>query len=377
MKKILAAMLATAMVLSMSVSSFALIGQGAAPASSSVPKIGEGARPGVPVIPQDSPVPVVQGNPTVPVIPSIPSIPNIGDTLTGSQTFRAADVTKIYDADGNVIDWNETVTPGNAYYILLGDSTAFSEWATNSANARVSTKKIKNGSLIQSIGLVEKRLDNTRKSYLQVTFKDNASADEIRVDFSVTFTAKKDMTRATSIFNGSKFLLKRNETILLTSTLYVSNENVEGGDTTVSVGKTGAYVKPIGGETNEVIFEDSNDVIATLTFDAASNPSKFYAKVTTNWTTTTIKKFQNTDAVIRTFYPATVDSRSRARLALSNPYDTDRHDPTKVWIYSLDSKGVPTDISKSFKYNSDLDAYTTSIRTLGTYVISNVKISTK
>lgn len=351
MKKILAAVLAAAMTLSMGVSSFAAIGDGAKP-------VGPTSNPGT------------IGTGAYPVGPAT-------DVATGSKSFKTADSTDIYDSDGYKLDWTDTVNPGSTYYIELDNDTSFSDWASSSANARISTKKIKNGSLVQSVALVEKKLSgSTRKSYLQVVLKDTTSSDEIRVDFSVTFTAKKDMTSTEYIFGNNGFKLNRNQTLVLNTTLYVSNENTDGGDTTVEVGKTGTYIKPIAGETNEVIFEDTNGTIATLTFDASSNPAKFYAKVTTNWTTTTIKKFQNTDAVIRTFYPATIDARSRARLALSNPYDTDRKDPTKVWIYSIDSKGKVTDVSKSFKYNSELDAYTTYLRTLGTYVISNVKVTT-
>jgi len=113
--------------------------------------------------------------------------------------------------------------------------------------------------------------------------------------------------------------------------------------------------------------------LATLTFKANDDPDKFYAKLSTKWTSALLAKFRNTDAVIRAFSPATIDSSSRATLALNNPFDEDV-DPEDVYIYALNSKGALVNATTSFTYNEDDDTFEIKTRTLTTYIISDVRV---
>lgn len=78
----------------------------------------------------------------------------------------------------------------------------------------------------------------------------------------------------------------------------------------VTVGNKGVTIRPEKNVTNEVVFEGS-DTYATLTYKANSNPSKFYAAMSTKWPSSLSSKFHNTDAVIRKFTAATIPASGR------------------------------------------------------------------
>lgn len=161
----------------------------------------------------------------------------------------------------------------------------------------------------------------------------------------------------------------------LTGTLYVGNQEEDGDSASVTVGNKGVTIRPEKNVTNEVVFEGS-DTYATLTYKANSNPSKFYAAMSTKWPSSLSSKFHNTDAVIRKFTAATIPASGRATLALNNPFDSDI-DPDDVYIYTADSKGKLRDITRTVTYNEDDDTFELQTRTLTTYILSNERVSTK
>ena len=59
-----------------------------------------------------------------------------------------------------------------------------------------------------------------------------------------------------------------------------------------------------------------------------------------------------------------------------NPFGS-QVDPEDVYIYLVSSTGKLTNVTDSFWYDEDEDAFLTRTRTLGTWVISDGKVSTK
>lgn len=333
---------------------------------------------------------------------------------TGSKTFNLTQITGQPVLDdgaqvssvGSTATPNDSIAPNQAVYFTLPASVA--KMVGSTANYKLSSKKVTNSKYIKSIKIVEKKLTSSgktilvpnvenanlppvapstsnydafnsanRNTYIEVLLNDTTSADEFKVQFSVTLTARKpvDLTYGNTNTTTPMARLAANDKLTLNGTFYVANKTDDGGDTSISVGSKGVTIKPIGNEDNEVIFE-TDEVMATLRYRANSNPAKFYASLSTKWTSDLLAKFKNTDAVIRKFSPVTVDSTSRATVSFNNPFD-DSVDPSDVYIYSVSSKGVLTDVSKNFTYNADDDEFTIRTRTLGTWVISDGKVSTK
>lgn len=302
----------------------------------------------------------------------------------------------------------DSIAPNQKIYYLLPPEAA--KYLNDSKAFKLSVRKTTNGKYVNSVKLVEKKLlsssgtnyyvpagsgaittdpatyktyaANARNTYLEVDLKDTTSTDEFKVELTASFTARKANAGtgiqyaggATQFFGNTasgENKINPNDKLNLKISFYMANAS-DSGDTTVTVGEKGLIVKPDANSNNEIVFE-SSDTFATLTFKASDDPKKFYAKLATKWPAALLAKFRNTDAVIRAFSPATVDSSSRATLALNNPFDEDV-DPEDVYIYSLNSKGVLVNATSSFTYNDDDDTFETKTRTLTTYIISDVKV---
>lgn len=310
-------------------------------------------------------------------------------------------------SNGTQFDPADTIAPDQTVYYPLPKSLA--AWVDNSKNVRISVKKNQNSKLIQSVKVVDKKLSSTskdilipnvakpdmtfktvghfakynaknRNTYLAVELNDTTSSEEFKVDFTVTFSAKKPASlyygdRNAAAGDAAKFFEAKasGDRLQLRGVLYVGNAQEEGDDATVTVGSKGLTVKPVKNGYNEVVFE-SDDTYATLSFLANSNPDSFYAKLSTKWTSALSSKFKNTDAVIRKFTPATVDCVSRAYLSLNNPFDPDEVDPEDVYVYTADSNGRLKNITNTVTYDEDADAYVIRTRTLTTYIISDRKV---
>lgn len=322
---------------------------------------------------------------------------------------------------------DETVTPGQTIYFLLpGDA---GKMLGNDRNVRMTVRKTNNSKYINRIYLTERILTskkdqtyyvpnglnnanyyatngvkaNARNQYVAVELKDYTGSDEIRVDFDLNFTVRRDSSTgygfrygtgvtskntkapagtANSVYNpmfveNSNFK-ESGDRVTLSGRVYVGNKATNGYDTTVKVGGAGKTIKIAPADNNYVSFDTSYDTIATLEFMGSSNPEDFIARLSTKWPADLLSKFRNTDAVIFRFTPANIDADSRAVLTLMNPYaDDDSINPKRVYIYSVNSRGVLQDVTKNFAYDEDEDAYYTRTRSLTTFIISDKKVSTK
>ncbi|MBE6904723.1 MAG: hypothetical protein E7476_00375 [Ruminococcaceae bacterium] len=300
----------------------------------------------------------------------------------------------------------DTIAPNQKIYYLIPPEAA--KYLNDSKAFKLSVRKTTNGKYVSSVKLVEKKLlsgtgtnyyvpagaaainkndaatyktyaANARNTYLEIALKDTTSIDEFKVELTASFTARKANTSTGIQYaGGAQFFgnttankINPNDKLNLKVSFYMANDS-DSGDATVTVGEKGVVVKPDANSNNEIVFEGS-DTFATLTFKANDDPDKFYAKLSTKWTSALLAKFRNTDAVIRAFSPATIDSSSRATLALNNPFDEDV-DPEDVYIYALNSKGALVNATTSFTYNEDDDTFEIKTRTLTTYIISDVRV---
>lgn len=351
-------------------------------------------------------------------------------TLASIPTFATATAAKRIetltgapiDEDGvQYSDIGDTITPGQTIYFLLPGEAG--KLLNNTTNIRVTTRKTQNAKFLGNISVVSKRLTtgsgsysvpsgfaatdayaatntvtrNVRNNYIAVELKDYTGTEEVRIEFEVSFTVRKSAAKGYGFTYGTgKSALKSGYTgaasqenpiyipasdfktngdkITLKAVLFIGNKQNSSPDITIQAGSAGQTIDPVAGEENTVTFEDRNNTLATLTYHASSNPEKFFAKLSTKWTSNLLTRFDDAEAFIWRFSAANIDSSSRATLALNNPFDEDSVDPFDVYIYTVDSNGVLKNVTSSFSYDEDEDTFSFKTRTLGTYIISDTKI---
>lgn len=331
------------------------------------------------------------------------------------------------DKDGKQYDTDATVTPGQTIYFLLpGDA---GKMLGDDRYVRMSSRKTRSSKYIGNIYLTQKYLTtkqvpeasvptnlknqyyyatnsvpvNRRNTYVAVELKDYTGSEEVRIDFDVTFTVRRDSTNGYGFRYGTGSTLRNQkippvgtvlddeiynpwcvqdqnfrqtgDRITFSSRLYVANKAASGSDTVVMAGGSGKTIKVAASADNYVSFETEYDTIATLEFTGATNPDNFIAKLSTKWPSDLGAKFADTDAVIWKFSPANIDCVSRAKLTLSNPFYEDLN-PARAYVYTVDSRGVLKDVTRSFYYDKNEDAFYTYTRSLGTYIISDRKVRT-
>lgn len=354
---------------------------------------------------------------------SLLTVPAAAETITPFQYLKTLSGPPI-DKDGKQYDAEAAVTPGQTIYFLLpGDA---GKMLGNDRNVRMTSRKTNNAKYINRIYLTDRILTskkdatytvpnglthkdyyttnsvkaNARNTYVAVELKDYTGFDEIRVDFDLNFTVRRDSNTGYGFRYGTGTSTRKPNTasaanvynpwfientrfkssgdrMTLTGQIYVANKSTNGYDTSVTVGGAGKTIKIAPADNNFISFDTNYDTIATLEFVGSSNPEDFIARLSTKWPSDLLSKFRDTDAVIWRFTEASIDCDSRAQLSLRNPFDEDsRINPKRVYIYSVDSRGILRDVTRNFIYDSDEDIYTTRTRTLGIYIISDQKVNT-
>lgn len=252
---------------------------------------------------------------------------------------------------------------------------------------KISIKKEAGSKVIKSIKATEKTGDfifnttgdHARLSYLEVKLNDDDSDEETQVEFTVTYTAKEDITFDTA---RDHFYLVKGGKIKVTHTLWVKN-GVLSLDNTVKAGTGGVYVKPNKNDRNELVWEDENSDLAKLTFSASDDPSGFYPKMTTKWLDDQLaQKFSGVEAVVRSFKTSrTIDGASRPTLTFYFPDEFPEDlDISKVTIYKLAEDGSLENVTERFTYidtdadGNILDAWQGKTHTLGTYIIAETEV---
>lgn len=277
---------------------------------------------------------------------------------------------------------------GDTYYFQINEDTPSTDGSiyvptdelTNGDYFTFKVDKDQNSSYVDSVKLVSKSYSGSRRHYIAVKLKDSSITEEKHVTFDVYFKARKNSdshSKVTGTWSNGDIINAR-------FSLYVKNDEDDSGDADIEAGKNVVF-KPIANDDNTITWGDSNNEIACLEFKATDDADDFYAKLSTKVNNTVYEKYGdpvNADLFFRTFSGSSIDSTSRAKLTLYNPwYDDDRNspDPRDIYIYSRDGNTL-TDITHQFTYVDEddtpdgLDGWQISTRTLGAYVISDVKL---
>lgn len=300
----------------------------------------------------------------------------------GVTAFAATDyaidefVEKAYDDKGNEFAVEDVQTPDQKIYFGFND-TINGILDTEDNYKFKSDKGDDNSKMIESIKLMEKNIGNGRQWYVEVKIKDDMTDKEYKLSPEVVFTLKEDLTSIDAkLVKGAK--------VRFYTTMWISNTKNETDDETYTAGKGGIYVKPVKNEENTIVWEDENNNLATLTFDADSSTKYYFPKLSTKWDNVKYAElFNDQDAFVRQWVGTPeISSTSRAVLELNVPYlDEDDEltvDEDSIIVYEETADGELVDITAkgSFGWNDDDEyVFTMKTRRLGTYIFAEAPVT--
>lgn len=288
----------------------------------------------------------------------------------------------VYTDKGVVMDIeNDTFTPDRKIYFSFG--TAENALLNNEDGYKFSYKKGDNSKMIESIKLIEKNIGLGRQWYVEVKIKDDMTDTEFKFNPEFTFTAKEDLVLDPDDDNIQ--IPKGTKLVVDDITFWISNTGIENEDDIDRTAGTGGEIfKPVKNEENTVLWEDENNTLATLTFDADSNVSKYYPKMSTKWDNVKYAElFADQDAFVRQWVGTpSISSTSRAVLELNVPYiDEDDEltvDEDSIIVYEETADGELVDITAKgkFDWNDDDEfVFTMKTRSLGTYIFAEAPVT--
>ena len=295
---------------------------------------------------------------------------------TDTETTTTVPIIADYDTANEVTD---LVKPGSTVYVKVSNGLEDKD------NFKVKFDKgDDNPKMIKKISIAEKSiLGNPRNTVIKVELNDNTTDSEYKVSPSVTFTAKdKDVPSGADKFQAG-------DKITVELKFWIGNVE-EGADQDYMAGDDGVVLKPTKNEDNEINWEDENNTIATLKFVGDDDGKYFYPKLSTKWEDADYADyFADQDAFIFNFTGKSagktrIASTSRATLELYNPYYDSEEDeltvePENVVIYEIQDDGSMLDVTASFKAieNDDGDyVFQTKTRELGVYILAEKAYTT-
>ena len=285
----------------------------------------------------------------------------------------------------------DTINPNQTFYIYLGaDGTTTWSSPANANGSKIyaqdlgnkdlfSIKVEKDGdgkTLIKSIEqIANKNFGNVvgRGTYLKVVLGDTTTTSDLKANAKITFKARKDSTAT----NGAVGNFKSGDSIVLDLKMWINNTN--GGENPNTGDRV--YFDPVKNDTNTIVWGDDR---AALKFDADSDTSKFYARLSTKNDSSIYAEYGDPVNADLWFYDFVsnpyVPSTSRATLTLGIPWEDDASylpDPTECFIYQKDADGNLTDVTSLFTYSEDdqeIAGWSIKTRQLGTYIISDSEL---
>lgn len=298
-------------------------------------------------------------------------------------TYDAGYISAVKDAVGSAT-YDETgtvVSDTTLYYSLDQIVNANVSDLADKDYFSVKFKKDDGSKAIKSISVVEKSIkanSDGRKEYIKLELNEDQTDADTKVQFTVTFTAKKDAVGKTYV--TSEGAIESGDKIIAVGKIFVSNDVKNDTDESFTAGDTGYVAKPVKNEDNTVEWAGIDaDTIAKLEFSADSDVSKYYPKLSTKWDNAEYAaKFAGQDAFIFSFVGnPTISSTSRPTLTIYNPYVDEDDELTvadeDIVVYTVDADGNLTDVTALFTIGENDDGdyvLTTKTRTLGTYIIA-------
>ena len=255
---------------------------------------------------------------------------------------------------------------------------------------KIDVDKEEGSKIIKAITKTEKNYDDNanlgRRPVIKVEFKELMDDSDNKVQLKVTISPK-------SKAENDNLVADADQDAEFTIKMFVTND-VDEGDRTYAAGTTGVVIKPLKNEENEIEWEDNNNTLARLTFDADSDVAKSYPKLSTKWSNDVYAAmFADQDAYIFDFVGnPTISATARPVLELYNPFKNDDDEITLenpvIFLVNDDATlaasteevelaqaildGRLVDITDKFTAGENEDGdyvFTTKTRTLGTYII--------
>lgn len=322
-----------------------------------------------------------------------------GDTVyNGDGKKLGADeyvtVDKANTANGEITVSIDPARPNATYYISLGAMTgnrdldgtgskAKIEELVNSDYFKMKTNKDEGSKYIESIKLsTDKKLDghDVRGAFVVIKVKDSTTTTDLKATGSVVFEAKadsdtyKDTKKAVASTSG----WDEDDTLTINYRFWINNRGIDGEDGEADAGDR-VYFDPASNEDNVFVWGDDR---AALEFSATDNAGDFYCRLSTASNSDIYTTYADPISADLWFYDfvgkATIPTTSRATLTLGLPWEEDEGpDPIDCYIYKLEDDGTLVDVTDDFTY-SDEDAaipgWSTKTRTLGTFILSDSEL---
>lgn len=320
--------------------------------------------------------------------------PSPGDPSPGSVLIDAGTgVGAAYDEDGMPISGTvynggslEGFEPDQTVYLKLSKATLLKASdgtdgkSVNDGNLladkdlfKLKVKKEGDGrGLVKEVSQVSEKKDanGTRCGWVKIIIAPSDLTEEQKAELSLTFIAKEDE-------NG----WAEGDYAAVNLNLWISPPIKSGDDYDADPGEQFVY-HPVSNEKNGVNW----DSVATLSFTADDDASKFYAKLSTKADGAVCERYPDAELYFRDFSgtPA-ISASSRATLTLLNPFaqeDNVQVNPESCHIYTKDAEGELADVTSLFTYldtdedGNEVDGWRIKTRMLGSYVISDVPLDT-
>lgn len=295
-----------------------------------------------------------------------------GATVSGTNGADGIRVDGVYTANDQVATGDIVDSRTTLYVVVSAVAPAAGTDLTNDKEWDFSFKKGDNSKVIKSMKLVEKDLTGTADREVAVEIKFNEIMDdtEYKMNPEITVRPRGDVADNNPNMDDTVITVK----------FFYDNENANTSDEEFAAGTKGVVAKPEKNEDNEVLWVDENKDLAKLEFSADSDTSAYYPKLSTKWANEDYAELiGDMDAFIFDFVGnPTISSTSRPVLTLYNPfYDEDEEALTvaeeDIVVYLVNADGTIDDITAQFtiEENDDGDnVLVTKTRTLGTYIIA-------
>lgn len=306
----------------------------------------------------------------------------IGVTDKFSATVSAAGVISLDGITPNQTIYVNLGTDGANFYALSGGKIAYAEdlGNINLFSVRVDDRTGTGKTLLKSVTQVGNKSINgsPRSSWLKIVVAETTSTTELQAKANLELKARKDATTKNGANSRSTF--KSGDILTGSVNLWISNQAKSGSDNDVNTGDR-VYFDPAKNDSNVIIWGDDR---AALKFDADSDTSKFYGRLSTKNDSeiyTTYGDPANADLWFYDFVSnPTVPSTSRATLTLGIPWEDDDTyvpDPAQCFIYQRDADGNLSDVTSLFTYSEDdqeIPGWSIKTRQLGTYIVSDAEL---
>ena len=275
--------------------------------------------------------------------------------------------------------------PGGEVYILLLDDSFVDKdmWKVKTDKGDNNPKLIEKISVVEkdegfeiAEALVNGRAGGRRQPLIKIKLRDVMDGEEYKLTPQVKFTAKDDI----EIFGDGEVMETLEDVVFVVDITGWMGNVQRDGDEDWAAGTGGYVAKPTKDDENEVVWHNENDDIARLSFQADSDVTKYYPKLSTKWVDSTYSEvIGDADAFVVEFVGnPVISSTSRATLEIYNPYKNDdgEYDVAveDLRVYLADADGVLTDVTDQCKLGTnddDEEVITLRTRQLGTYIVTD------